>query len=66
MNLEIAKKVKEILDEKKGPTLSLIEVQSMTPILTDNYKIYALQKGDVTFLAWVTGDQRVIVKIQCW
>ena len=66
MNFEIATEIKHALEEKKGPTLSMIEIQSMTRILSDHYEIYAVQKGDVTFLAWITGDKRVIVKIQCW
>jgi len=66
MTIEFAKKIKEGFDQKKGPTLTLIEAQAMAPILTDNYEVYALQKGDVTFLAWITGDKRVIVKINCW
>jgi hypothetical protein len=66
MNFKIANEIKKALDEKKGPTLTLIEIQSMTPLLSDGYEVYALQKGDVTFLAWITGDKRVVVKIQCW
>ena len=65
MKTETAKKIVNSFKEQNGPTLSLLEAMAMTKVMTDFYEVYSIQKGDVTFLAWISGD-RVITKIQCW
>jgi hypothetical protein len=53
------------LEVQNGPTLSFEEAMAMTEINSDGYNIYAIQKGDVTFLAWNT-QSGVHTKIMCW
>lgn len=67
MNEHLAKTIVYAFKSMNGPTLSLLETMSMTKIMTDCYHIYAVQKGDVTFLAWVSNNgELVTVKTQCW
>ena len=45
------------------------EVLNLTPVVTskpDGYLVYAYQYGDVTILACVRGDGRVVVKHTSW
>ena len=65
MGKDFAEKVVEELKAKNGPTLNVLEVMSMKPIVTDGYEIYSIQKGDVTFLAWKSAT-RVIVQTVAW
>lgn len=60
-----AKRVVEAFENKGGPKLTLKEAMSMQPIPTDCYEIYAIQKGDVTFLAWNCKDG-IVVHVQAW
>jgi len=66
MTFEISKKIKEAFEKENGLILTLGEIQSMKVIITEGYEICVLQKGDVTFLAWVTSDNRILVKSICW
>ena len=67
MDIEIAKKIVEIFDKKDGPKITLIEAQGMIKVMTTGNEIlFALQKGDVTFLAWVHVNKKVFAKIQYW
>ena len=66
MERKMAEQVISELNNKNGPKLTLLEAMSMTKVMTDWYEIYAIQKGDVTFLAWKHEDGGVTVKIQCW
>lgn len=64
---ELANTIVKAFKEKNGLTLSHLEVMAMTKVMTDYYQIYAIQKGDVTFLVWVSnGGELVTVKTQCW
>ena len=45
------------------------EVLKLSPIAThepNGYVVYAYQWGDVTLLAWVLNDGRVLIKHTCW
>ena len=66
MERELARKIRDSFEEVLGLQLTLLEVTAMTKIMTDGYEVYAVQKGDVTFLAWVHYDGSVTTKIQCW
>ena len=66
MNIEVAKKIKEALDQGDGLKLTLIEIQSMTKITTTGFEVYALQRWDVTFLVLITGNTRIIVRRYFW
>lgn len=64
---ELANTIVKAFKEKNGPTLSHLEVMAMTKLMTDCYQVYGIQKGDVTFLAWVSDSgELVTVKTQCW
>ena len=65
MERKFAEKIVESLVAQNGPTLSLYEALSMSRIITDRYEVYAMQKGDVTFLAWISGEY-VYTKVVCW
>ena len=56
MEREMAQLVVNDLVDNNGPMLSLLEAMEMTKVETDGYEVYASQKGDVTFLAWFSGD----------
>ena len=66
MERKMAEQVVSELKKKNGPQLTILEAMSMTKVMTDGYEIYAIQKGDVTFLAWKCKDGRIVTKIQCW
>lgn len=66
MERKFAQKVVDQLNDTNGPTLSLFEAMAMRKVVTDGYTVYALQKGDVTFLAWIKEDGNVATKIVCW
>lgn len=53
MERKLAELVVKSFKDKNGPTITVLEAMSMTKVLTDGYDVYAIQKGDVTFLAWV-------------
>ena len=45
------------------------EVLKLSPIAAhepNGYVVYAYQWGDVTLLAWVLNDGRVLIKHTCW
>ena len=66
MERKIAVQVVSELKKQNGPQLTLLEAMSMTKVMTDGYEMYAIQKGDVTFLVWKHADGSITVKIQCW
>ena len=66
MERTMAEQVVNELEKKHGNQLTILEAMSMTKVMTDSYEVYAIQKGDVTILAWKRGDGSVSVKIQCW
>lgn len=66
MERKMAEQVVSELKKQNGPQLTILEAMSMTKVMTDGYDVYAIQKGDVTFLAWKRGDDSIITKIQCW
>ena len=54
---------------KKGTKLSVFDAMSMTKVASDKLSVYALQKGDVTFLAWVSSHSNITfvhTKIVAW
>lgn len=44
--------------EQNGPKLSILEAMSMELVKSDGYEMYAIQRGNVTFLAWVCRTTR--------
>lgn len=66
MDRKMAELVVNEFKKKNGPQLTILEAMTMTKIMSSGYKIYALQKGDVTFLVWKREDGSIITKIQCW
>ena len=62
----VAHMVVEELKKKDGPTLTLLEAMSMTPVMTDGYTVFAITKDDVTFLAWKRRDGSILTKVICW
>ena len=69
MNVKLADLIMKDFLKKNGPHLSLNEVLSMQTVISDAVEMYALQKGDVTFLAWVRPHDTlypVITKTVCW
>lgn len=66
MTRKIALNIVEQLKQNNGPKLTLLEAMMMTKLPSDAYEVYAIQKGDVTFMAWVRYDGSVIVKTTCW
>lgn len=66
MTRELAQKIVNQLIDAKGPALTLLEVMMMTKLPSDGYEVYSIQKGDVTFMAWVHKCGTVAVKITCW
>ena len=66
MERKLAEQVVNEFEKKNGPTLSVLEAMSMTKVMTDGYEMYAIQKGDVTFLVWKIDDGKVVCKTQCW
>ena len=66
MERKIAEKIVSELAKSNGPKLSIFEAMSMVKVPTDNYETYAIQIGDVTFVAWVHPDESVSTKILCW
>ncbi len=66
MEREIAKIIVKNFKEQKGPEISMLEALNMTKIYTDNCDVYAIQKGDVTFLAWVALNKCIRTKVVCW
>lgn len=68
MTRELAKEIQSELKKKNdaGAGLSILEIMSMVQLPSDGYEIYAIQKGDVTVLAWKRSNGSIITKIQCW
>lgn len=66
MDRKIAEKIVREFAMKKGPQITVSEAMRMTAVDTDGYKMYALQKGDVTFLAWIILGDDVTCKTICW
>lgn len=66
MKREFAKMVVTELQRRNGPQFSLFEAMSMEPIVSDGYEMYAIQKGDVTIVVWITRDMQVHVKLLTW
>ena len=63
MNSKIVKTIVQSFVKKGGPQLTLYEAMAMTKVNTDKLQMYAFQKGDVTFLAWITvSDQITFVR----
>lgn len=58
--------ISEFKKQNGSQELSILEVMSMTKVMTDGYEVYAIQKGDVTFLACKCENGRIITKVQCW
>ena len=55
----IAKTIVQSFVKEGGPRLTLYEAMAMTRVNSDNLQMYAFQKGDVTFLAWITVSDRI-------
>lgn len=68
MERKLAELVVKNLEGHNGPVISVLEAMSMTKVMTDGYDVYAIQKGDVTFLAWVSTNNMTCArtKIVCW
>ena len=66
MEKKFAEQVVNELNKVAGPKLSMLEAMSMELVKSDSYDIYAVQKGTITFLAMVTRDMRVTVKLIGW
>ncbi len=55
--------------EYRKQIITADEVLKLSPIAThepNGYVVYAYQWGDVTILAWVLNDGRVLIKHTCW
>lgn len=55
--------------EYRKQIITADEVLKLSPIAThepNGYVVYAYQWGDVTILAWVFNDGRVLIKHTCW
>lgn len=66
MTLTIAEKIVNSISSKEGPDITLSEAQSMTKLATDELEVYGIQKGDVTFLAFLQPDSSVTTKVISW
>lgn len=69
MNSSIRKIAKQVIREFKkqdSPQLSMRDAMAMTKVMTDGYEVYAIQKGDVTFLAWNHKDSSISAKVLFW
>ena len=66
MERKMAEQVVKDLQNKKGPQLTMLEAISMTKVMTDCHEVYAIQKGDVTFLVWKCGDGSISTKVLSW
>ena len=64
MERKLAELVVQNLEGHNGPTLTVLEAMSMTKITTDGIDVYAIQKGDVTFLAWVSHKSIKVARTQ--
>lgn len=58
--------IKNLTDIFGNSPLSRLEVMMMIKIPSDGYEVYSIQKGDVTFLAWVKKDGSVSTRIISW
>lgn len=55
--------------EYRKQIITADEVLKLSPIAThepNGYVVYAYQWGDVTILAWVSNDGKVLIKHTCW
>ena len=66
MEEKLAKEIVEEFKRMNGPYPTVSNVMSMTKIKSSSYDIYAIQKGDVTFLVWIREDGTFTAKTQCW
>ena len=68
MERKMAEKVVEAFASKNGPMLSILEAMNMKMVKSDGYDIYAIQKGDVTFLVWITlnAENNIKCKTVSW
>ncbi len=66
MERKMAEQVVSEFKKQNGPQLSILEAMAMTMVMTDGYEVYAIQKGDVTFLVWKRRDGSITAKVQCW
>ena len=66
MTREIAQEIVRQLINAKGPVLTHLEAMMMTQIPSDDLEVYAVQKGDVTFLVRVSKSGYVSVKTIAW
>ena len=62
MERELAELVVADLKEKKEMELTVLEVMSMTKIMSDNIPVYAIQKSRTTVLAEVQSGPELYVK----
>lgn len=53
MKRELAEQIAESIRSHKGHLITVEEAKSMTKIRSDGREIYAINKGNITFLAWV-------------
>ena len=66
MKRKMADQVVEEFKKQNGPRISILEAIAMTKVMTDDYEVYAIQKGDVTFLVWKDSEGGITAKTQCW
>ena len=67
MTRELAQTIVDSLEAKNGPVLTLLEAMMMTKLPSDGIDVYSIHKGDVTFLARVTGGGYVVtIKTIAW
>lgn len=68
MKRKMAKEIVKQLEQKHGPSLTVREVRKMKKVKSlrkEGLEIFSVQKGDVTFLVWLT-DKVVKIKIITW
>ena len=66
MGRKLARKVMDSFRQLYGVKLTMLEAMSMTKIFSDGYQIYAINKGNVTFLVWINKEEVVNTQIQFW
>jgi len=67
MNPELARKIVAEVERKGFGRLTEEEAMKMTRIESDNHiEVYAIQKGDVTYIAWGGETTKLKVKHLFW
>lgn len=66
MERKVAETVVRELNKSKVSLLTVQEAMTMTKIQSDGYEVYAIQKGDITFFAWIKDGNCVKARYVFW